>query len=92
MPRPRVTAQMRKLRDKLLAAEKNPHRGGVMRVPRIATDLDAWEAEASKLQDKLIDDSYEDRAERSKVHPEPVVNEGDPADRTNRYKPGIAIR
>lgn len=61
-----------------------------MRVPAILS-CDAWEAIAAASQDKLIQDSYEDRAERSKVHPEPVVTGKDPADVTDRYKPS-AVR
>jgi hypothetical protein len=57
-----------------------------MKVPRIM-GVDEWEAIASVSQDKLIEASYEDRAERSKVHPEPVVTGKDPADVTDRYKP-----
>lgn len=53
---------------------------------------DEWEAIAVPSQQELIDASYEDRAERSKAHPEPVVTGKDPADVTDRYKPGMAIR
>lgn len=80
------------MRHDLLTAEKNPHKGGVMRVPRIATDLDAWEREASAHMDRLINDSFEDREDRTKRHPEPVVTGKDPADVTDRYKPRVAIR
>jgi hypothetical protein len=39
------------------------HKGGVMMVPAIA-NVDEWEAHASKHQDKLIEDSHEDRVVR----------------------------
>lgn len=56
-----------------------------MRVPAIMS-CDEWEAIASVLQDKLIADSYEDRADRAKRHPEPIVTGNDPDDVTHRYK------
>jgi hypothetical protein len=82
----RVSASMHKRLADLRSAQSNSRRGGVMRVPRIATDLDAWEREASAHQDNLIDASYEDRAERSKVHADPVGTGKDPADVSHRYK------
>ena len=90
MRRPRVTASMRTELSDLRSARSNSRRGGVMRVPRIM-GVDEWEAVACVSQDKLIEDSYEDRADRATRRPEPVVAGPDPADVTDRYKPS-AIR
>jgi hypothetical protein len=50
-------------------------------------DCDAWDAIAVPSQQKLIDASYEDREDRAKVHPEPVVtSKDDPADVSHRYR------
>jgi hypothetical protein len=54
---------MRKQLADLRSARSNSRRGGVMRVPAIL-GVDEWEALASVQQDKLIEDSHEDRADR----------------------------
>lgn len=73
--------QLADLRD----ARGNLRKGGVMRLPRILPH-DEWEALASAQQDALIAASYEDRTERSKLHPEPDVLGPDPAEVSHRYK------
>ena len=85
MRRLRVTASMKRQLADLHATTGNPHRGGVMVLPRIL-QLDEWEVLASVQQDALIAASYEDRAERSRLHPEPGVIGLDPADVSHRYK------
>ena len=91
MRRPGVTATMRRQLVDLRARRTTGRMGGVMRVPAIM-GVDEWEAVASFQQDQLIADSHEDRADRAKLQPEPVVTGKDPADVTDRYKPGMAIR
>lgn len=86
MRRPRVTSSMKRELADLRSARSNPRRGGVMRVP-VIMGPDEWEAAASASQDALITASWEDRTERSKLHPETVVTGKDPADVTDRYKP-----
>jgi hypothetical protein len=73
--------QLAEVRD----ARGNRRKGGVMVLPRILS-FDAWQALASVQQDALIAASYEDRAERSRLHPEPDVLGPDPADVSHRYK------
>lgn len=51
--------------------------------------VDEWEAIAVPIQQRLVDASWEDRAERSKLHPEPVVTGPDPADVSLKYKSAI---
>lgn len=71
-----------------LRVRSNSRRGGVMKVPPIL-DCDTWEALASVSQDKLIEDSFEDREDRAQRRPGSVVTRKDPADVTDRYKPGV---
>lgn len=89
MRRFRVTASMRKQLADVRAMKHSARRGGVMRVPAIL-GVNEWEAIAAVQQDKLIAASWEDREDRAKVHPEPVMG-ADPADVTDRYKPSNHI-
>lgn len=59
MRKVRVTASMKKEFAGLRDSRGNLRRGGVMLVPRILS-CDEWEAIAAPMQDKLIQDSYED--------------------------------
>ncbi len=81
MRRIRVTAQMQKRLTDLRDRKTDHRRGGVMRVPPILSP-DEWERLAAPLQDKLIQDSHEDRS----LPVKPVVNGPDPADRTSAYR------
>jgi hypothetical protein len=82
MARLRVTATMKKQLANLRDSKGNVRKGGVMRVPKILNS-DSWEALAAPMQDKLIEDSYEDRSPQQVI---PQVIGRDPADVTHRYK------
>lgn len=81
----RVTATMRRQLADLRGERGQVRKGGVMLVPPILPP-DEWEAIAAPMQDKLIQDSYEDRAQRAKLNPEPPIIGPDPADVSHRYR------
>ncbi|MFO1408240.1 MAG: hypothetical protein U1F08_12035 [Steroidobacteraceae bacterium] len=85
MRRLRVTASQKKQLAGLRDAKGSMCRGGVMHLPRILP-CEEWEALACVQQDALIAASYEDRADRSRLYPEPNVLGPDPADVSHRYK------
>lgn len=90
MARLRVTATMRRQLADLRGERGQVRKGGVMLVPPILPP-DEWEAIAAPMQDKLIADSWEDRAQRDKLNPEPPIIGKDPADRTEFYKTGRRV-
>jgi len=85
MRRIRVPSSLERIAKDMRSARSSGMRGGVMVVPPIETDLNAWEALASVQQDALIASAAEDRGQQQ-ARLDPVGT--DPADVSRHYKPG----
>lgn len=75
MPRRRITAAQRKHLAQLRESGTGAHfrLGGMMIVPGIATP-EAWEAEATVSQARLMADARDDPREHVVAEPEPVMS------------------
>jgi hypothetical protein len=100
MATPRVTQAMRrKLFESRDQRTGLARQGGVMVVPKIATDLDEWSRMAEAQQAELIASAWEDREpykarDPAQHRPAPAEPElPDPADVSSKYrKPAYTLR